>query len=124
MRRAAASNQPRNDLQRALAACRSSLIMIFVFSVAYNFLLFAPSIYLLQIYDRVLSSRSLDTLLMLTLIVSIGVLVGGVLDGVRRAALSRLGWWLEDRLRPSVLTASLEYALRVNGGAGLEACRD
>ena len=119
MRRAAASNQPRNDLQRALAACRSSLIMIFVFSVAYNLLLFAPSIYLLQIYDRVLSSRSLDTLLMLTLIVSIAVLVGGLLDGVRRAALSRLGGWLEDHLRPSVLAAALDYTSRVNGGLRL-----
>ena len=124
MRRPVASIQPRNDLERALGACRTSLMMIFGFSVAYNLLLFAPSIYLLQIYDRVLSSRSLDTLLMLTLIISTAVLVGGLLDGVRRAALSRLGGWLEDRLRPSVLTAAFDHTLRVNGGAAVEACRD
>jgi len=40
-------------------------------SCGYNLLLFAPSIYMLQIYDRVLSSRSADTLLMLTLIVAL-----------------------------------------------------
>ena len=57
---------------------------MFAYSCSYNLLLFAPSIYLLQIYDRVLSSRSSDTLLMLTLIVAVAVVVGGVLDALRR----------------------------------------
>ncbi|MDP1092393.1 type I secretion system permease/ATPase, partial [Klebsiella pneumoniae] len=76
--------------------------------------LLAPSIYLLQIYDRVLSSRSTDTLLMLTLVIAVAVVVGSVLDIVRRAALTRIGSWLDHRLRPVVLTAAFEYAARVN----------
>jgi ATP-binding cassette subfamily C protein len=60
---------PQTPLQAALWACAGPLGLVFAYSCSYNLLLFAPSIYLLQIYDRVLSSRSGDTLLMLTLIV-------------------------------------------------------
>jgi len=59
-------NTPQTPLQAALWACAGSLGLVFAYSCGYNLLLFAPSIYLLQIYDRVLSSRSADTLLMLT----------------------------------------------------------
>jgi PrtD family type I secretion system ABC transporter len=116
--------QPQTRLQAALWACASSLGLVFAYSCSYNLLLFAPSIYLLQIYDRVLSSRSGDTLLMLTLIVALTVVVGGVLDALRRAVLGRLGAWLEDRLRPSVLSACLEYANRGDSARASEAYRD
>jgi ATP-binding cassette subfamily C protein len=116
--------QPQTRLQAALWACASSLGLVFAYSCSYNLLLFAPSIFLLQIYDRVLSSRSGDTLLMLTLIVALTVVVGGVLDALRRAVLERLGGWLEDRLRPSVLSACLEYANRGDSARASEAYRD
>ena len=101
---------PQTPLQAALWACAGQLGLVFAYSCSYNLLLFAPSIYLLQIYDRVLSSRSGATLLMLTLIVAFAVVVGGVLDTLRRAILSRLGAWFEDRLRPNVLSAAFECA--------------
>ncbi len=115
---------PQTPLQAALWACAGSLGLVFAYSCSYNLLLFAPSIYLLQIYDRVLSSRSGDTLLMLTLIVAVTVVVGGMLDALRRAVLGRLGAWLEDRLRPSVLSASLECAFRSDPARASEAYRD
>lgn len=115
---------PPTDLQRALAASRGSLLLVFAYSCGHNLLLLAPPVYLLQIYDRVLSSRSIDTLLMLTLIVGAAVAVGGVLDYVRRAALGRIGDWLEDRLRPSVIVAAFEFARRNNPLAAAEATRD
>jgi ATP-binding cassette, subfamily C, bacterial len=109
---------PQTPLQAALLACAGSLGLVFAYSCSYNLLLFAPAIYLLQIYDRVLSSRSADTLLMLTLIVALAVVVGGVLDALRRTVLGRLGAWLEDRLRPAVLSTSLESAFRVGPARG------
>ncbi|WP_230532615.1 type I secretion system permease/ATPase [Microvirga roseola] len=118
------SNAKLTDLQRALKACRGSLALVFIYSSGYNILLLAPSLYLLQIYDRVLSSRSLDTLLMLTLITAAAVMVDGLLDTLRRAALSRIGVWLEDRLRPSVFSAAFEYARQKDAGIAAEACRD
>ena len=111
-------------LQAALRACAGSLGLVFVYGCSYNLLLLAPSIYLLQIYDRVLSSRSADTLLMLTLIVALAVVVGGVLDALRRAVLGRIGAWLDDRLRPAVLSACFEYAYRSDAARASEAYRD
>jgi PrtD family type I secretion system ABC transporter len=115
---------PQTPLQAVLWACAGPLALVFAYSCSYNLLLFAPAIYLLQIYDRVLSSRSIDTLLMLTLIVALTVVVGGVLDALRRAVLGRLAAWFEDRLRPSVLQASLEYAFRGDPARASDVYRD
>ncbi len=101
---------PQTPLEAAWRACAGSLGLVFAYSCSYNLLLLAPSIYLLQIYDRVLSSRSGDTLLMLTLIVAFTVVIGGVLDALRRAVLGRIGEWLEEELHPAVLSACFEYA--------------
>src|ERR1700756_5261911 len=90
---------PQTPLQAALWACSGPLALVLAYSCSYNLLLFAPSIYLLQIYDRVLSSRSGATLTLLTLIVAFTVVIGGMLDALRRAALGRLCAWLEERLR-------------------------
>ncbi|WFU26439.1 ATP-binding cassette domain-containing protein [Bradyrhizobium sp. CB1717] len=116
--------QIRTPLHTALRSCVGPLGLVFAYSCSYNLLLFAPSIYLLQIYDRVLSSRSGDTLLLLTLIVAITVVVGGVFDALRRAVLGRLGAWLDDRLRPCVLSAGLESAFRSDWTQASGAYRD
>jgi PrtD family type I secretion system ABC transporter len=115
---------PRNPLNSALRACAGSLGLVFAYSCSYNLLLLAPSIYLLQIYDRVLSSRSGDTLLMLTLIVAFTVVVGGVLDALRRAALGRMGEWLEEELHPAALSACFKHAYEVDRARASEAYRD
>jgi len=123
-RRLAMMSPPQTPLEMALRTCAGSLGLIFAYSCSYNLLLLAPSIYLLQIYDRVLSSRSADTLLMLTIIVALTVLVGGVLDALRRAALGRIGTWLEERLRPAVVSAGFEYAYRSDPAGASVAYRD
>ena len=114
----------RTPLKAALRACAGSLGLVFAYSCSYNLLLLAPSIYLLQIYDRVLSSRSGDTLLMLTLIVAFTVVVGGVLDALRRAALGRMGEWLEEELHPAALSACFKYAYEADRARASEAYRD
>ncbi len=113
-----------NPLQAAQAACTSAFLLVFAYSCGFNLLFLAPSIYLLQVYDRVLSSRSIDTLVMLTLIVCLAVLAGALLDTVRRAALTRIATWLDDRLRPVVLSAAFEYASHANSSRANEAYRD
>jgi ATP-binding cassette subfamily C protein len=117
-------SRPHTPLELGLRACAGSLGLVFAYGCSYNLLLLAPSIYLLQIYDRVLSSRSVDTLLMLTLIVAFAVVVGGVLDSLRRAALGRIGAWLDDRLRPSVLAACFQFAYQSDPARASEGYRD
>jgi ATP-binding cassette subfamily C protein len=108
----------------ALRACAGSLGLVFAYSCGYNLLLLAAPIYLLQIYDRVLSSRSVDTLLMLTLIVAVTVVVGALLDAIRRSALGRVGTWLDHRMRPIVVAACLRHASRGDATRASEAYRD
>jgi len=123
-RRAQIMSAPQTPLEAAMRACAGSLGLVLAYSCSHNLLLLAPSIYLLQIYDRVLSSRSVDTLLMLTLIVAFTVVVGGVLDALRRAALGRIGEWLEEELHPATLSAGLEYAYQADRARASEAYRD
>lgn len=118
------SQHPQTHLVAALRASAGAFTLVFLYSCGYNLFLLAPSVYLLQIYDRVLSSRSVDTLLMLTIIIAVAVVVGSMLDIVRRAALSRIGSWMDHRLRPVVLSASFEYAARTDTNGASECYRD
>lgn len=110
-------------LETALKDSIGAFVFVFVYSCGYNLFLLTPSIYLLQIYDRVLSSRSIDTLVMLTLIVGTAVIVGSLLDAVRRAALSRIASWLDRRLRPQVLASAFGYATRVEPAVAADTYR-
>ena len=69
----------RTDLEAVLHACRSSFISIGLFSMFVNLLMLTPAIYMLQVYDRVVTSGSESTLLMLTLVM---LLMMGTMGGL------------------------------------------
>ena len=71
-------------------ACRQSFAYAAFFSLFINLLLLLPAIYMLQVYDRVLSSGSVSTLLMLTLVAAFLFIVMGGLEWVRSVANQRL----------------------------------
>lgn len=112
------------EIERAFQLCKPSLLMVFVLSFFVNLLALTVPLYLLQIYDHVLSSRSLDTLVMLTLIVVLALAVNATLDALRRSMLGRIGSWLDDRLQAPVLTAAVHSALRSDSAAAAQAWRD
>ncbi len=93
-------------LGQGIAAVRKSLITVTIFSFAVNTFVLAVPVYLFQISDRVLTSRSMDTLVMLTVIV-VGALVMHVLiDILRRLMLMRTAVEVESKLGPAVLSAA------------------
>jgi PrtD family type I secretion system ABC transporter len=100
------------ELQTALRACRSTAAVLLVFSFALNLLILASPIYMMQVFDHVLGSRSIDTLVMLTLITGIAIGVLAVMDSLRGQLLARVGMWLDERLGPAVLGGALQVALR------------
>jgi PrtD family type I secretion system ABC transporter len=112
------------DVQRAVAACRASFATIVLFSFCINLLALASPLYLIHVYDHVLSSRSLDTLAMLTLMVLAALMVLGALEALRREILGRIGMWLDDRLQDTVLAAAFNAALRNEGAAAAQGWRD
>ncbi len=117
--------ESQSDLGEALRACRGAALFIAAFSFGINLLALAAPIYMMQLYDRVVSGRSFDTLVMLTLAFTLAMIALAVLDGLRGQVLARLGLWLDDRLAPRVIDAGLRATLVSAGGARAgEAVRD
>src|SRR5207247_8654650 len=104
------------ELGQGIRRFRRVFYAVGAFSFAINLLLLVPAIYMLQIYDRVLSSRNEVTLLMLTLIMVGLYVLEAALELVRSKALIRAGVALDLRLGPRVFDASFERYLRARCG--------
>lgn len=96
----------REVLGSGLASCRRNLITIAIFSFFVNLFVLAIPIYLFQVSDRVLTSRSMDTLVMLTAVVVFAILAHVLLDMVRRFMLMRVAVDVESKLGAPVLSAA------------------
>ncbi|MDW7746764.1 type I secretion system permease/ATPase [Halomonas sp.] len=99
-------------LARVLRACRSSLLWVGGFSLMINLLMLTPALYMLQVYDRVITTGSRETLLLLTLAVLFLFTVMGLLEGVRARVLVRVGNRLETRLDEGLHQTMVTRALR------------
>ena len=111
-------------LAGAIAACRAGFLAVGVFSMLINALMLAVPLYMLQLYDRVLASRSTDTLLLLTAIAIAAVLTMAALESVRGHLMIRISTWLEGRLSGPVLSGSIATTLRAGGGPSVQGLRD
>ena len=109
------------SLTKALAEVRAELWSLGGFSLLINLLMLATSIYMLQVFDRVLASGSMATLLGLTALALIAILVQSILEMIRQRMLTRAGGWLETSLGRTVIDASMAARLRgfAPGGQGL-----
>ncbi|MCW6525398.1 type I secretion system permease/ATPase [Yersinia ruckeri] len=116
----------RNDdrLWEALGACRQSFYGVGIFSAIINILMLAPSLYMLQVYDRVLASGNEMTLLMLTLLMVGLCLFMGALEWVRSLVVIRLGTRLDLRLNQRVFNAAFERNLRDSDSKAGQALTD
>ncbi|WP_408519930.1 type I secretion system permease/ATPase [Paraburkholderia sediminicola] len=93
-------------------AIRRHLLFATLFGIASNLLVLAPTLYLLQVYDRVLPSRSLETLAMLMIFMAISLFMMFAVDVVRNRVLADLGRQLADRLDRLALAARVETLAR------------
>ncbi|MGF1730036.1 type I secretion system permease/ATPase [Photobacterium kasasachensis] len=101
-------------LENALKACKRDLVFVAFFSLAINFLVLTLPVYSLQLFDRVLSSASIDTLFAL-LIVAIGLLSAqAVIEHVRTLLLQKSGLKLDVALSPHLLADSIRHSSKQN----------
>lgn len=105
------------ELVEALKSIKHYFIYAGVFSAAVNLLMLVPVIYMLQVYDRVMSSGSLSTLGMLTLLLVALLCAQGGFEWVRSMILISASNKIETSLRKRVSDASFRRAL-LGGGAG------
>ncbi|MCL4745574.1 MAG: type I secretion system permease/ATPase [Burkholderiaceae bacterium] len=101
----------KNELRSAIMSFKSAFITVAAFSFFLNALMLVPSIYMMQIYDRVLVSRNVTTLAMLT-IVAVGLYVLMIaLESVRTFVMVRIGAKLDERLKTRVFDVAFERNL-------------
>jgi PrtD family type I secretion system ABC transporter len=93
-------------------------------SLLLNLALLMPSIYMTQVFDRVFSSRSLETLIMLSALALLALALGFCMDVVRARALAWSGRSIDRRLSPTALAGVLRDAAGVGGRANTDVLRD
>jgi len=108
----------------ALATFRREFIVIGIMSLLVNLLMLAPTLYMLQVYDRVMISQSVLTLIALTLIVTFFFGVMAFADVVRSRMIVRMGVRLDEALNGNVFRSSFAQQLRKAGNNPTQAFSD
>lgn len=114
----------RTELGDALHSFRKTFYCLAAFSCVINVLALTPSLYMLQVYDRVLASGNETTLLMLTLLVLGLFLLSGLLEFARSSVLIRVGNRFDMMLNTRVFSAAFERNLVGAGGSPSQAVLD
>ena len=122
--RGASSAPAPTALDHALRAVRPAFIAVIVFSFFINLLGLNASIYMMQVYDRVLSSRSIETLVFLTLITGFLYMVWAALEGVRTRVLERAGVAFDGKVNTAVFDAIQRAAVRERAAGQTQSLRD
>jgi len=122
---AAAPGAKRSELSEALRGCRSAFLGVGVMSCIINLLYLTGSIFMLEVYDRVLPSRSVPTLVGLVILAAGLYLAQGVLDLIRSRILGRIGTALDESLNARVFDTIVRLPLSIGGrNEGLHPLRD
>ncbi|MGA2291987.1 type I secretion system permease/ATPase [Bradyrhizobium sp.] len=115
----------RSELADALRTCRGAFIGVGVMSCMINLLYLTGSIFMLEVYDRVLPSRSVPTLVGLAILAGGLYIAQGVLDLIRGRILGRVGTALDESLNARVFETIVRLPLLVGSrNEGLQPLRD
>lgn len=114
----------RSEILEVLGRYKQVFWTVGGFSGVINLLYLAPSLYMMQVYDRVLNSRNETTLIMLSLITLGAFAVMAWIEQIRSQVLVRVGNQVDDELSARVFTAAFERNLRGRTGAAGAAMND
>src|SRR3954469_4496731 len=118
-------NQQRSELAEALSACRGTFIATGLMSGMSNILMLTGAFFMLEVYDRVLPSRSVPTLIGLVILAAGLYTAQGLLDLIRGRILVRIGNRLDEALSGRVYETIVRLPLKVgNRNDGLQPLRD
>lgn len=115
---------PSNEIRDVLTSFRGAFRTVGVFSAIINIMMLAPSLYMLQVYDRVLASHNQTTLLMLTIMLLGAYLFMSALELVRSFVLIRVSAQLDMKMNKRIYTAAFEQNLKRAGGNAGQALQD
>lgn len=106
------NQKSRPDIRAVLARCKMAFGILVLLSCGINLLMLTGPLFMLQIYDRVLSSGSVPTLIALISITAILFLFMGIFDSVRARILSRIGLKIDDQLSSPLFRFQLENSIK------------
>ena len=125
VRQELSQNSPRSELAAALAACRTAFVGIFLFSGMLGILALTSTFFVLEIYDRVVPSRSFATLIGLSVLAAVLFMFLGVLDFIRGRVFVRIAAYLDEALGHRIYDATVRLPLIApRAGDGLQPLRD
>ncbi|MGB6505852.1 MAG: ABC transporter transmembrane domain-containing protein, partial [Xanthobacteraceae bacterium] len=114
-----------SELAVALGACRRAFVATALFSGMSNILMLAGALFMLEVYDRVLPSRSVPTLVALLLLVAGLYGAQGLIDMIRSRILVRIGHSLDEAMSLRVYDAIVRLPLKIGSkGDGTQPIRD
>lgn len=112
------------ELELTLRKCRSAFGYAAFFSLCINLLTVLTAIYSMQVLDRVFSSRSYETLGMLSLMMGVAILFLGLFSWVRMIVLESTGAWLDQRLSPLLFARAIRQNASGQAAAASQQQRD
>ena len=113
-----------NEILSVLYSYKKIFRSVGFFTACMNLLLLVPSIYMLEVYDRVLTSRNEFTLLMLSLIMLLLYVIYAALDAIRSHTVIEIGKKIDAELNNRTYVAAFEQNLKVRGGNAGQALND
>ncbi|WP_137175634.1 type I secretion system permease/ATPase [Massilia sp. HP4] len=117
-------SKPKNEITEALQIFKKTFITIGVFSAITNMLALVPSLYMMQVYDRVLASQNELTLVMLTVLMLGAYLMLASLEMIRSFVLVRVGNRFDMMMNKRVYTAAFQQNLKTSGANAGQAMSD
>lgn len=114
-----------STIREALRSCRGVFVYLGIFSGVINILMLTGSFFMLQVYDRVLPSQSVPTLVGLAILATALYVLQGALELIRGRVSVRIGAHLDQTLSSRVYDALVRLPLKTRGdGDGLQPLRD
>src|SRR5579863_6487757 len=114
-----------SELAVALASCRRAFLAVALFSGMSNILMLTGALFMLEIYDRVLPSRSVPTLVALLILAGGLYAAQGVIDAIRSRILVRIGHSLDEAMSLRVFDVIVRLPLKIGSkGDGTQPIRD
>lgn len=112
-------------LRQTMRRCRQAVFAMGVFTFGINLLMLTASLYSLQLFDRVLTSRSVSTLIYLSVLALIAFIILWFIEFARGQVASAVGTWFEERVGPRVFAASVAGQAPLQAGpAAAQPLRD
>lgn len=118
------NHSPQSELKELLLLSRKSFLYVGLFSFFINMLFLTPTLYMLQVYDRVVGSKSVSTLVMITLIVVVMYAVMAVLEFARSRIMARVSTRMDVVMQERLVDVMFRHALHNPRNASTEPLAD